>query len=161
MRACDSMQDIAIPKHVAKCLYFIRASPDPRSRRTLKLGHPRPRTRPPPKNTHIDATEYDRRSPSIAGSPYSVRGEARIRVIPRYRGGYLGPFIARSFRPNFSLETATVVRTSSILICNANLNCLAPFKTKNNRTARVAGGLTPFQASFFVQPNTPPCAIVG
>ena len=41
-------------------------------------------------------------------------------------------------------------------MCTAHQYCLAPFKTKYQRTARVAGRLTHFQASFFVQPNTPP-----
>ena len=75
-------------------------------------------------------------------------------------GGGFWAICCTKFQVELSLETATVVRRSSILICNAHPYCLAPFKTKYKRTARVAGRLTHFQASFFVPEDTPP-AIVG
>ena len=75
---------------------------------------------------------------------------------PTIAGRVFWAICCTKFQVKLSLETATVVRTSSILICNAHPYCLAPFKTKYKRTARVAGRLTHFQASFFVQTNTPP-----
>ena len=81
---------------------------------------------------------------------------------PTIAGGLFLAICCTKFQVKLSLETATVVRTSSILICNAHpYYYLAPFKTKYKRTARVAGRLTHLQASFFVQPNTPPLRYRG
>ena len=74
---------------------------------------------------------------------------------PTIAGGVFWAICCTKFQVKVSLETATVVRTRSILICNAHPYCLAPFKTKYKRTARAAGGLTHFQALFFEQSNPP------
>ena len=67
---------------------------------------------------------------------------------PTIAGGVFWAICCTKFQVKLSLETATVVRTSSILTCDAHPYCLAPFKTKFKRTARVAGRLTHFYAFF-------------